>query len=737
MELAPGILDVLRTRRKSLGNAYPLQGGASPFGSDVQLPSKLDIDENRMSLVVPIADGTRRDGVGDLLDPLGIVTERHRMNAIVLFDHAKQVTLPLGMAWEIDEVTGRYNRDKYTFSVDPITHVASDNCFFYRGKGMTGVDRKQESDHALFCEQVYHMAATGMLGAGSIGYQVIQAEHLPPDPRLGIPAGLHLKKILKLEGSLTILPANMDTVRKTLCTPKMCGKPLSPYLIKSLIPFAPPRKARMFTGEKGLYDQLKGEKDPGFNRTTPSPVNAVKRSWSMADAEKDGMGHGIFIGSCGHELKKRVVVGKPYKEYRISDRVCGACAGRSLSALRGVAKIKALRAQYKAIDNSGKPPKPGKPVSPGYVESPVPKAPKAAKPQYIIKPRKGRVAKPAPKPAPPPEPITGDPENTRPRAASDPDLTSYEAHYDETPKIPLAEHTYNVKDPVETPTDKPVNAPRKDPNIRRASRAVQYRNAKRRRAAAIQQAPEFVRRYPHLKSLRAKYKNTKCNDTKASYETGMESENLQPEEQREQLAAVNERLDQDYERSHPPERPSAKPGKVGTKDLDICPHCGGIKKKIKAIGAAYAIRKKIRSHGSRATGGTNDFFATCQRDTTGHCMPKGSTEKESGEETSGEVEPPPEEHHRVPAAKPTRIKPKLPDTYTVIAKRNIIRERDSGQPVLFAKRGEKLIVVGDEGRERLKVRRRGGFETVVGVQDIAAYSKPETTQPEPITPVEV
>lgn len=57
----PNILSLLNSRRKTLGNAYPLQGGASPFGSDIQLPQKLEMDESRMSLVIPIADGNRRE----------------------------------------------------------------------------------------------------------------------------------------------------------------------------------------------------------------------------------------------------------------------------------------------------------------------------------------------------------------------------------------------------------------------------------------------------------------------------------------------------------------------------------------------------------------------------------------------------------------------------------------------------------------------------------------------------
>ena len=243
-------LDSLNARTKRLeGYAYKLTG--SSYGTDVSLPDKLDIDTNKMSAWIPFADGRRRDGVGDLLEVGGIRLERHQKNPIVLFDHGKNVTLPIAMAAERD-TNGVYNLNRYTVELDTISRTGRLNAFFYSGKGMSGVDRKNEYDHAVFTEQLYDMMAKRLLGAGSIGYQVVKALPLQANYEEGYPQGMHLLVTLMLEGSLVILPANMDTVGKVLGSHQWCGKRLSPYLVKSLEPYAPVKKATLITGDKGI-----------------------------------------------------------------------------------------------------------------------------------------------------------------------------------------------------------------------------------------------------------------------------------------------------------------------------------------------------------------------------------------------------------------------------------------------------------------------------------------------------
>src|SRR5690606_24340062 len=86
----------------------------------------------------------------------------------------------------------------------------------------------------------------------------------------GTPKGLHLLKTLLLEVSAVVLPANQDTVAKALSLPQVCGKPMSPMLVKSLAPYAPPRKAMM--GYEGkAYD-----KHPHFSEP---------HSWTMSDED--------------------------------------------------------------------------------------------------------------------------------------------------------------------------------------------------------------------------------------------------------------------------------------------------------------------------------------------------------------------------------------------------------------------------------------------------------------------
>ena len=226
-------LTMLDSRAKDLDSTrYGYKLAHSQYGLDVAFgDSEWEVDEKRMSLVIPFADGKSRDGVGDLLEVGGIRTERHRQNPVILLDHAKNYQLPIALAEDPDT-------KEYTVTIDTMTQRATMRAFFYRGKGMESIAKDQEYDHALFCEQLFDLTAKRYIRAGSIGYQIIKALQLPPDYEKGTPQGLHLLSVLMLEGSLVVLPANQDTVRKALSMDKVCGKPLSPYLVKTLTPLA-------------------------------------------------------------------------------------------------------------------------------------------------------------------------------------------------------------------------------------------------------------------------------------------------------------------------------------------------------------------------------------------------------------------------------------------------------------------------------------------------------------------
>ncbi len=249
-------------------------GAGSGFGLDVTFGQELQFDQQAMSAWIPYADGNNRDGVGDLLEVGGIDVSRHKINPVCLLDHGKQVVLPIGMACPYDGK--QYNRSVYLNEIDQINRTAKVNCAFYQGKGISGVDRKNDYEHAILSEQLFDMVVKGLLLGGSIGYQIKSAQQMSPDYSTGVPQGLHLLSVLMLEASLVVLPANMDTVMKTLAMPKVCGKRLSPYLVKSLQAYAPPKKARMFV--------------PGATTKAELPLDNIPKTKIPPSRWKPGLG---------------------------------------------------------------------------------------------------------------------------------------------------------------------------------------------------------------------------------------------------------------------------------------------------------------------------------------------------------------------------------------------------------------------------------------------------------------
>lgn len=234
--------------------SYKLAGG---YALDIPVVGDLDIDESEMSMWLPAADGNRRDGVGDVVDVEGINTSRHVKNSIIGFDHFKNIHLPIA----------RSRRDpkdisSYTFKIDVLAKTAGARIFFYQGQSNCGLTGSCKSGtHSQFCGEIFDMACQGFVGSGSIGYSVISGESLAPDYMSGLPQGLHLKKILLLEISLVVLPANMDTVGKTdkylgaldyiskaLTGGRILGKQPSEYFKKAFTPYLPTTKTQVVSG---------------------------------------------------------------------------------------------------------------------------------------------------------------------------------------------------------------------------------------------------------------------------------------------------------------------------------------------------------------------------------------------------------------------------------------------------------------------------------------------------------
>ncbi len=224
------------------------------YGVGTAFSDHLDIDEKAMSVKFPFASGKRRDGVGDLLEVTGIRTERHRQNPVILFDHGKTIALPIGLA---EDPTSK----EYTVFIDAVDQTAWCKAFFYQDS--------KNSEHKLLCEQLFDLVVKKFLRAGSIGYQVIQARPMQPDYERGLPQGLHLQQVLLLECSIVVMPCNMDTVMKVLAMPEVCGKRLSPYLVKSLTPYAPAKKAQLgYEGKAGppVESRLQRDREHAYAR---------------------------------------------------------------------------------------------------------------------------------------------------------------------------------------------------------------------------------------------------------------------------------------------------------------------------------------------------------------------------------------------------------------------------------------------------------------------------------------
>lgn len=326
MNLVASPIDFLNARdKRHLGVSYKLLGGPN-YGLDVLISDNLEIDESRMAVRIPFADGKRRDGVGDLLEVGGIRTDRHHINPIILFDHAKSVSLPIAQAQDPDS-------GSYTVIIDPVMQEASAWSFFYQGKDLEGVTRERKNDHALFCEQLFDLTVKKFIRAGSIGYSVIQAKQLQPNYETGTPAGLHLLSVLMLEASLVVLPANADTVLKVgksiesdlvdqiLAMPKCCNKPLSPYLVKSLSGYAAENKKCQVGFDADLAHTI-----PNSRQGNPEHVAGLGQSVDVSSVTSDR-----FVG------KSVAVAGKHLSQVEQSqvDQLESVRPGGSLGNRRG------------------------------------------------------------------------------------------------------------------------------------------------------------------------------------------------------------------------------------------------------------------------------------------------------------------------------------------------------------------------------------------------------------------
>lgn len=294
-------LAVLSSRKDYTGAprtaGYSYQIGSNNYGLDSSIFDGGEVNESEMSLILPFASGVDRDGVGDVLEVEGIDLSRHVAAPSALYEHGKVVSFPLGM-------TEDPKTKQYTVVIDPISKIAKAKVFVYTGKGLADADRGQEHAHALFCEQVFDLWAKKFIRGGSIGYQVQIARQIPPDYDRGIPAGLHLQRVLMLECSVVVTPANARTVqgksygesvREILAMPTVCGKALCAPLVKSLSAYATPNTKTVTgwmppTETKTMPETIKDPADEKKAFQNPASGQRVERF----TVGKEGEAHFVY-----------------------------------------------------------------------------------------------------------------------------------------------------------------------------------------------------------------------------------------------------------------------------------------------------------------------------------------------------------------------------------------------------------------------------------------------------------
>ena len=348
--------EIINGRSKDMDRskyAYSLIEGANQFGLDATFVGDIDIDRAKMAVSIVYADGTRRDGVGDLLEVGGIDLSRHQANPIHLFDHGKVVQLPIGRTVDPDT-------SLYTGMIDPVSKTAKDLVYFWQGKGKsfpdqgTGVAKANVKpyEHALFCEQIFQMLDDKYLNGGSIGYQVKHARELFPDYETGTPKGLHLLSVLKLESSTVVLPANGDTVRKMLAMDAIAGKPPCEYFVKSLQPYAPEKKAVVTGGFDAKATEAEWtecrEKHPMGDRRMECVEGKAQPSNEIDPKKaerilKDGEVHGKPLTDKQRDMFGAAADRKSIKELRRKYKAFGRCPGKPHHAGYGSSRNRAIR----------------------------------------------------------------------------------------------------------------------------------------------------------------------------------------------------------------------------------------------------------------------------------------------------------------------------------------------------------------------------------------------------------
>jgi hypothetical protein len=196
------------------------------------------VNEDKFSITIPFAASKGRDRIGDVLEVEGIETGNHARNPVAFLDHGINEAKPIGKCESPD---GTYT-----------VHIMAD-------KGLAVAEIfLAKSDIFLLPRQIFELYEQKMIRAGSIGYRIIEAEPIPPEPERGyFKKALHLVRTELLEVSAVGLPMNQDAV-KCAFGRKWAGEELAPEIKSLLLPYYERQRVYSFGLPLGANDTAKG-----------------------------------------------------------------------------------------------------------------------------------------------------------------------------------------------------------------------------------------------------------------------------------------------------------------------------------------------------------------------------------------------------------------------------------------------------------------------------------------------
>lgn len=207
------------------------------------------VDRREMS-VECVLTTPARDRQGDIVEPRGCDAREHRLNPVVMFHHGRDHHLPIGKA---------EGPEGYTVRLD--------------GDRLIGKTYFSQSDR--FASDVFGLVAENILRGVSIGFDPAEdgprqksVEILGDSPNLDRPA-MRFKAWKLLEYSHTPIGVNREAVTGVVRKALDGSRPCHPLLVKSLTPFAAPRRATVTGGFARVEKAMPQPQDDEYEDETP------------------------------------------------------------------------------------------------------------------------------------------------------------------------------------------------------------------------------------------------------------------------------------------------------------------------------------------------------------------------------------------------------------------------------------------------------------------------------------